>query len=178
MKDVFVITGAPGGGKTSIISELERRGFRCLPEESRILIKELLEVDSPSLPWRDLLAFNRILIERQVRQYLAAKDGVWFLDRSFVDNLGYLKHSSVSAPQDFSEVIEKYRFNKTVFFTEPWEEIYSTDSERKEPFSTASRLADFMKDAYIESGYDIVAVPKLSVPERVDFVLEKIGLSR
>jgi predicted ATPase len=65
-----------------------------------------------------------------------------------------------------------------VFFTEPWEDIYSTDSERKEPFSTATMLSDFMKDAYIESGYELVTVPKLSIRERAEFVLEKAGLKQ
>ncbi len=177
MKNVFVITGAPGGGKTSIISELESRGFRCLQEESRMLIKELLDSGSRALPWIDMLAFNRLLLERQVRQYLCAPDGeACFFDRSFVDNLGYLKHSYIPVPEEFSEVIGKYRFNRTVFFTEPWKEIYVTDSERKEPFDMAERLSALMKNAYIASGYEPVAVPRLSVPERVDFVLEKIGL--
>ncbi len=175
MKNVFVITGAPGGGKTSIITELERRGFRCLPEESRLLIKELIEIDSPALPWRDILAFNKLLLDRQVKQYLAAKDGTWFLDRSFVDNIGYLKHSGVPVLEGISEAISKYRFSKEVFFTEPWKEIYATDSERKEPFSVASRLSEFMKEAYIESGYNVVSIPKLPVSKRVDFVLERIG---
>ena len=174
MKKIFVITGAPGGGKTSIITELERRGFQCLPEESRILIKELVEVDSPVLPWRDLLAFNKLLLDRQIKQYLSAQDEICFLDRSFVDNIGYLKHSGVPMIEGISEVINKYRFNKTVFFTEPWEEIYTTDSERVEPFNVALRLSGFMKEAYIESGYEVISIPKLPISKRVDFVLERI----
>ncbi len=174
MKKVFVITGAPGGGKTSIITELERRGFKCLPEESRILIKELVEIDSPALPWRDILVFNKLLLDRQIKQYLAAKDETCFLDRSFVDNIGYLKHSGVQVIDSISEIIDKYRFHNTVFFTEPWKEIYTKDSERVESFSTASKLSKFIKEAYIESGYEVVSIPKLPVSKRVDFILERI----
>ncbi len=176
MGSVFVITGAPGAGKTSIISGLEKRGFNCMPEESRVLIKELIKDDSQALPWRDMLAFNSLLLDRQVKQYLAAGEGTWFLDRSFVDNLGYLKHSNIPVPDSFSNAVKRYRLNRTVFFTEPWEEIYTTDSERKEPFETALVLSSLMREAYTESGYEVVAVPRLSVEERVQFVMEKAGL--
>jgi predicted ATPase len=176
MREIFVITGAPCAGKSSVIEELGRRGFSCLPEASRILIKELSEAKSTALPWIDLLAFNRMLIERQVKQYMSAPDGFCFFDRSFVDNIGYLRHSSLPVPSTFFEVVDRHRFSKTVFFMEPWKEIYATDPERKEPFEAASRLSDFMKQAYVEAGYEIVPVPKASIPKRADFILKKLDL--
>jgi predicted ATPase len=176
MKEIFVITGAPGGGKSSIIAELEKQGFSCLPEESRILIKELLAANSPALPWLDLSEFNRLLLERQIEQYNSAPDGHCFFDRSFVDNLGYLLHSNAAVPDKVFDAIGKYRFNKTVFFTEAWEEIYSTDEERKEPFSVAVTLASFMRKAYLDSGYEVVTLPKGTVQERVKFILDRLNL--
>jgi predicted ATPase len=178
MKEIFVITGAPCAGKSSIISELDLRGFKCLPEESRILIKELIEAKSNLVPWSDLLGFNKMLIKRQINQYLSAPEGHSFFDRSFVDDIGYLRHSNASIPEEFFEAINKYRFNKTVFFTEPWEQIYVNDSERKEPFDAAVRLSDHMKKAYLDAGYEVIAVPKLTIPERVDFILKSVGLKK
>lgn len=176
MGNVFVITGAPGGGKTSILNGLAEKGFKCFPEESRILIKELTEANSKSLPWIDLLAFNELLLERQIKQYLSASDGVCFLDRSFVDNIGYLNSSNLQPFPRLVDAVNRYRFNKKVFFTEPWEEIYINDSERKEPFSMALAITNHMKKAYIDSGYEVVAVPKLPVPERIDFILNQLDV--
>lgn len=176
MSNVFVITGAPGGGKTSILNGLMEKGFKCFPEESRILIKELTEANSKSLPWIDLLSFNELLLERQVKQYLSASEDICFLDRSFVDNIGYLNNSNIPPFPRLIETVKKYRFNKKVFFTEPWEEIYANDAERKEPFSLALTITRHMKNAYVDSGYEIVPVPKLPVPERVNFILKELDV--
>jgi predicted ATPase len=36
----FVISGGPGAGKTSVLAELEKLGFRYVPEAARQLIQE------------------------------------------------------------------------------------------------------------------------------------------
>jgi hypothetical protein len=45
MNDIrkYVVTGGPGFGKTSIINELERRGYNSVHEISRSIIKEQLD---------------------------------------------------------------------------------------------------------------------------------------
>jgi predicted ATPase len=36
----YTITGGPGSGKTSLINELQKRGYRCMAEVARQLIQE------------------------------------------------------------------------------------------------------------------------------------------
>ncbi|WP_414897005.1 AAA family ATPase [Rhodovulum sp. YEN HP10] len=36
----FVLTGGPGAGKTSLITELACRGFHTIPESGRAVIRE------------------------------------------------------------------------------------------------------------------------------------------
>ena len=38
--NLYVITGGPGSGKTTVLAELERQGFRCAPEVARQIIQE------------------------------------------------------------------------------------------------------------------------------------------
>jgi predicted ATPase len=47
----FVVTGGPGAGKTSLITELARRGFHTIPESGRAIIREELQSggDAPPL---------------------------------------------------------------------------------------------------------------------------------
>ena len=39
----FVVTGGPGAGKTSLITELAHRGFHTIPESGRAIIREEMQ---------------------------------------------------------------------------------------------------------------------------------------
>jgi len=40
----YVITGGPGVGKTSLVSELNKFGFLTVPEDARKIIKEQIKI--------------------------------------------------------------------------------------------------------------------------------------
>ena len=42
MNNRFVVTGGPGGGKTTILTALAERGYNFAPESARRIIKERL----------------------------------------------------------------------------------------------------------------------------------------
>ena len=46
----FVVTGGPGSGKTSLITELARRGFHTIPESGRAIIREEMDSGGDALP--------------------------------------------------------------------------------------------------------------------------------
>lgn len=48
----FVVTGGPGAGKTSLITELARRGFHTIPESGRAIIREEVARGGDALPGR------------------------------------------------------------------------------------------------------------------------------
>ncbi|NIZ13767.1 AAA family ATPase [Phaeobacter sp. HF9A] len=49
----FVVTGGPGAGKTSLITELAGRGFHTIPESGRAIIREEIQSGGDALPWAD-----------------------------------------------------------------------------------------------------------------------------
>ena len=53
----FVVTGGPGAGKTSLITELARRGFHTIPESGRAVIREDMQSGGDALPWADRMAY-------------------------------------------------------------------------------------------------------------------------
>lgn len=69
---------------------------------------------------------------------------------------------------------ESWRYNKSIFMLPPWQEIYETDNERKQDWKEAILTFEQMCKTYKSYGYDIVEIPKKSVCERADFVLEFI----
>lgn len=46
----FVVTGGPGAGKTSLITELARGGFHTIPESGRVIIREEMQSGGDALP--------------------------------------------------------------------------------------------------------------------------------
>jgi len=46
----FVVTGGPGAGKTSLITELARRGFHTIPESGRAISAPTRKLRPPQAP--------------------------------------------------------------------------------------------------------------------------------
>jgi predicted ATPase len=56
----------------------------------------------------------------------------------------------------------------------PWEEIYTTDSERDQIYAEAVAVFESSKTWYAQGYYDVVEVPRASVDERVNFILKAV----
>ena len=67
-----------------------------------------------------------------------------------------------------------FRYNPTVFYFAAWQEIYTNDEERKISFEGAQAFGIDVKSIYKSLGYQILDVPRLSIEERVKFILERI----
>jgi predicted ATPase len=50
MNDFFVISGCSGGGKSSLLAELARRGFATIEEPGRRVVREELASDGEAVP--------------------------------------------------------------------------------------------------------------------------------
>ncbi len=64
--NLYILTGGPGAGKTTILAELENRGFRTVPEIARQLIQEQVQADGNALPWGDKKRYAKLMLERSI----------------------------------------------------------------------------------------------------------------
>lgn len=170
----YIITGGPGCGKTTLINELESQGYNCVPEAAREIIKKQMAENGNALPWKDTIAYKKLMLDQSVKDYLAANaDIITFFDRGIPDTLCYAKvlNMAITLEEDFAA--KQYLYNK-VFLLPPWKEIYTTDTERKQDWNEAVHTYELMKETYTEYGYDIIEVPKLTTLERVNFVIDKL----
>jgi predicted ATPase len=172
----YVITGGPGFGKTSIIDELEVRGYHSVHEISRSIIKEQLESGGDVLPWKNLATFSRLVFEKRIQQHINTPNHKHsFFDRGIPDVIAYMVRDELELPDKYVHALSEYNYNEIVFLTPPWEEIFINDNERKENFEQACDIHQFITDTYSKLGYKTVEIPKLKIKERVDFILEQIG---
>jgi len=175
MNNKYIITGAPGTGKTSIINALKKKGYSCSEEISRKIIREEIANHGDALPWKNLVTFSqKVIALRKVQHTNVPQAKTHFFDRGIIDVIAYLKHDKIAINDDIIEIAKQFPYNNTVFYTPIWEEIYKNDSERKEDILSAKNIENVLLTTYHSFGYTLVEVPKLKVNERTAFILSKI----
>lgn len=173
----MIISGGPGFGKTSIIDELENRNYNVMHEVSRSIIKEQLESGGDILPWKNLTTFSRLLFERRVKQFQEAAENKWvFFDRGIPDIVAYMGKDELEIPSSYMLKLEECNYCPIVFIVPPWQEIFKNDAERMENYKTACEINEIIIQTYTNLGYEIEILPKVSIQERTEFILNKISI--
>ena len=173
-ENYFIITGGPGMGKTSVIDALHAEGYTIVPESGRGIIREQVAVNGNALPWADRAAFADLMFRQAIADYRqhTASEGPVFFDRGIADTIGYLQLCGLPVPEEMLNAARQLCSNNKVFITPPWKEIFGQDTERKQSFEEAVRTYEMMEELYTSLGHALVVLPKVSIPERVQFLLE------
>lgn len=173
-----VIAGGPGTGKTSIINHLKKHGFLCFDEISRQVTLQARKDGIEQLFLTEPLLFSEKLLEGRIKQFYEARESsenVVFLDRGLPDVLAYMDYIGDTYPEHFVKACEDYQYN-FVFILAPWQEIFTSDSERYENFEQAIEIHEHLLKTYMRFGYQLIDVPFATVDERTEFILDHLNL--
>ena len=175
---LFIVTGGPGAGKTTLLLELERRGFRVSHEVARQIIQEQVAADGDALPWANTRRYTEFMLERSIAAYRESSPSseVVFMDRGIPDVACYTRLIGLPLFDELQSACSEYRYNPRVFLAPPWQEIYATDSERKQTYAEAVATYEKMAEVYQEYGYQPIELPKTDPQQRADFVLAQRGI--
>lgn len=164
-----VITGAPCSGKTAVVSELARRGFRVVHEAARAHIdaemkkgRRLDEIKSDPARFEGRIFRTKLAIEAR----LSAQERLFF-DRALPDSIAYYRLEGLDPAEPRRQSL-RVRYRR-VFLFERIE--FMKDSVRTEDAETAARIERLIEAAYTDLDYTIVRVPVMPVATRADFVL-------
>jgi len=171
----FIITGGPGGGKTSLLESLAVKGFAVVPETARQIIKDRLRKGMAPRPAPH--EFAQQIFETDLSNYISniKETRIRFFDRSFMDSALMLFQDDQDYYRAIKEHLTTERYNRNVFITPPWREIYINDNERDQTFEDALRIYEQLYQWYDNNGYQLIVLPEESIETRVKIVLEKIS---
>ena len=178
-QNFYVITGASGAGKSTLLAALSDLGYSTVEEAALAIVREQKELNGSILPWVDRPAFMEEVLARNIRSHQKAQSAQApvFFDRGIPECLAWLQQSGLALEPHHLAAPAQYRYAPTVFVAEPCPEVYVRNAERQASFERAARSYEPTVAAYVEAGYTTCVIPKVSVPERVEFVLAKAKLA-
>lgn len=173
---LFVVTGGPGSGKSSLIGAMARRGFRPMPEAGRAIIRDQVGIGGSALPWADRALFAELMLGWELRSWheAAAGPGPVLMDRGIPDVIGYLTLCGLPVLAHVEAAARLHRYNNLVFLAPYWDAIFTQDDERKQDRPEAEATGRVMAETYTRPGYRIVELPLLGIEERADFMAHRL----
>jgi len=167
----FVLTGAPGAGKTAIVRQLELDGFGVVDEAATDLIA-LAQAQGITEPWTHPSFIDSIADLQRRRQVRASgqPDAVQFHDRSAICTAAlaaYLGHPVSDALSRELERIETQAiYQKRVFFIKNLGFVVPS-AARQISFENALRFERIHEETYRKFGFEIVPIEPGNLLDRV-----------
>ncbi|HMS32970.1 MAG TPA: AAA family ATPase [Ignavibacteria bacterium] len=171
----FVLTGAMGAGKSTVLNSIKEQGHLCVEEPAREILKGQRKINGEGVPEKNAELFNQLMLQRMIGQYEnnVNKKEIIIFDRGIPDIIGY--SDLLNTKRDKAELASKeFRYSKYVFLFKGWKEIYTNDEERKMSYMLAENYGENIMKNYEELGYVLLNVPFVTVEERVTYILGRI----
>jgi predicted ATPase len=176
----YVLTGAPGAGKTAILRQLERDGYRVVEEAATdvIALEHALGHPDPAACPRFVDKIAELQCRRQSAAARPAGELVFF-DRSPVCTLALSRYLGRAEPArlvaEVDRLLQTGLYESTVFFVQSLGFVTPTAARR---ISLADSLVfeEVHRRTYAELGFRLLEVPPGPLVVRVGLVCRAAGL--
>ena len=176
-----IITGGPSAGKSSVLRELEVRGYRTLPEAAQLVTDRAISKDQdPDLLYGSEAFETRIeSVDYKLAQIAREADGVVFFDRTYVDALAYREYFDLDtrdAEERVNDDLRDFTGNINVFILDLvglTEDYHRQEEDEREAMNIHNQIVE----TYNDFGWafnDIYHIEPSTVEQRADIVEGKI----
>jgi predicted ATPase len=170
----FILTGAPGSGKTAILRQLELDGCSVVEEAATDVIASA-QATGTAEPWTHPSFIDAVLHLQADRRQRASfqPDSIQFHDRSPVCTaalatyLGYPWSPALTAELD--RIRDEALYEKQVFFIRTLGFITPTEA-RRITFEETLRFETIHEQTYRDFGFELVPIEAAPVMERVQAI--------
>ena len=168
----YVLTGAPGAGKTTLAEALAARGHVVVAEAATDVIARGHRHQEQGQEG----AFTDAILALQLERERAATGPVQIFDRSPLCTLALARYLGITPSAALTAAAARAAgvYQPAVFLVRPLGFITPT-AARRISYADALRFAGIHEDVYREHGFTLVDVPKATVAERVTQVERLIG---
>jgi predicted ATPase len=170
----YIITGAPGAGKTTILAALRDGGYAVVDEAATdIHVRE--QALGRDEPWRDAGFLDAIALLQRERQQRPAPPAaaVQLFDRSPICTLALAHYSGRPVTpilaREVDRVVAERVYQPRVFFVHLLGFITPT-AARRITLAQSIRFERFHDQAYRDHGFELIDVPAGALEERVRLV--------
>jgi predicted ATPase len=176
----YVLTGAPGGGKTAILRALESAGHAVVEEAATdvIALAQALGQPEPEGSADFLDAITALQRQRQL-SHAPPGCGPVFFDRSPVCTLALARFLGRPVPAaltaELGRVLAAGLYEPGVFFVRNLGFVRPT-AARRISFAGSLEFEKVHEAAYRELGFALIEVPAAALPQRAALIAAAVGL--
>jgi len=174
----FILTGAPGSGKTAIIRQLDLEGFSVVEEAATDVIAAA-QARGVAEPWADPSFIDAIVNLQKQRQVHASclPVEIQFHDRSVVCTAALAKYLGYSFSALLTSELDRIQkeaiFETRVFFIQNLGFITPTRA-RRISFEESLRFENIHQETYRSLGFELMQVQPAALLDRVRIIQEAI----
>ncbi|MCI4066601.1 AAA family ATPase [Micromonospora sp. R77] len=172
----YVLTGAPGAGKTTILAQLRRRGRQVVAEAATDVIADRQAAGCDE-PWRRDDFLDLVVAEQARRQRAQPPGSPQVYDRSPLCTLALARHQGRAVTPALAAEVARIRrdgiYQRQVFLVQPLGFVTRT-AARRIGVAEALAFGRLHEQVYREHGHELVVVPPGPVGERVDLIEEHL----
>ena len=167
---INVIAGGPCSGKTTVLRALAAAGHRVRVETAERVLQEGVAAGRAAEELRaDPVAWQQQMLASDFALFDGLPvDKLVFTDTSFVETLVFGARAGIAVGPNVASWLATKRYER-VFFLDPLPD-YERSAVRVESRASALQISAEVRRTYVKHGYEPVAVPMGSVPERVAFI--------
>jgi len=174
----YILTGAPGSGKTAVLRLLEVSGYLVVEEAATDVIA-LGHALGQAEPWQDRDFIDKVLtLQRQRRESVRPGGGAVFFDRSPVCTLALSRYlGGDPSPLLASEVdraVAEGGYETTAFFVRNQGFVQAT-AARRISFDDSLRFERIHEEVYRYLGFELVEVPAGPLADRVALITSTVS---
>jgi len=174
----FIVTGAPGAGKTAIVRQLELDGFGVVEEAATDVIAAAQAHGTPE-PWTQpafIDAVARLQRDRQIRAS-HQPDPLQFHDRSVVCTAALAVYLGYPVTPFLAGELDRIRrdaiYETRVFFIRNLGFVTPTEA-RRITFEETVRFERIHEETYRDLGFELIPIEPASVAERVRLIAASV----